>query len=504
MSIFAPFDGTIVEKGAEEGETITPGGMGAASGRGSVVTLADLGHLEVEADITETLVSRVAIGQPALVEVDAVPNQRFRGKLRQIIPMGDRARATVKVKVEILDTDARLFPEIVAKAHFLPEGALDDPSAFQPSLHVARRAIVDEGGRKFAWLVDGSGRVRRRDDRGRGGGRRAGPGGEGTPGRRQSHLLPARVVAGWRDGQSGGLTETKEESMMGRDLAIDLRGVAKEYYREKLAIPVLEALDLAVHEGEFLALMGPSGSGKTTLLNLIAGLDRPSAGEVIVHGQNLAEMSEGADHPVAIAQRGVHLPALQPDPRADGGRERRDAALADQPLEEAEARERQDGPSRGGPRRPRGPLPSAALGRPGAARCDRPRDRHRPVPARGRRAHRRPRPQERRGDPDPHGAAPHRVPEDHRYGHARPAGRQAGVARPPARQGQAGGRPRAGGRRSRHEIPGIHPPQHPPQPDPHVADRGVDLRQPLPDDDPACRTSRSTTRSPVRSTSTTA
>jgi putative ABC transport system ATP-binding protein len=80
---------------------------------------------------------------------------------------------------------------------------------------------------------------------------------------------------------------------MGRDLAIDLRGVAKEYYREKLAIPVLEALDLAVHEGEFLALMGPSGSGKTTLLNLIAGLDRPSAGEVIVHGQDLSEMSEG-------------------------------------------------------------------------------------------------------------------------------------------------------------------------------------------------------------------
>lgn len=80
---------------------------------------------------------------------------------------------------------------------------------------------------------------------------------------------------------------------MGRDLAIDLRGVAKEYYREKLAIPVLEELNLTVHEGEFLALMGPSGSGKTTLLNLIAGLDRPSAGQVIVHGQDLGEMSEG-------------------------------------------------------------------------------------------------------------------------------------------------------------------------------------------------------------------
>jgi RND family efflux transporter MFP subunit len=162
MSIFAPFDGTIVEKGAEEGETITPGGMGAASGRGSVVTLADLGHLEVEADITETLVSKVAIGQPALIEVDAVPNKRFRGKLRQIIPMGDRARATVKVKVEILDSDPKLFPEIVAKAHFLPHGALDDPSAFQPALYVAHKAIVEDGDRRYAWVVDGSGRVSRR------------------------------------------------------------------------------------------------------------------------------------------------------------------------------------------------------------------------------------------------------------------------------------------------------------------------------------------------------
>ncbi len=80
---------------------------------------------------------------------------------------------------------------------------------------------------------------------------------------------------------------------MGRDLAIDLRGVAKDYYREKLTIPVLEELNLTVYEGEFLALMGPSGSGKTTLLNLIAGLDRPSSGQVIVHGQDLGQMSEG-------------------------------------------------------------------------------------------------------------------------------------------------------------------------------------------------------------------
>jgi putative ABC transport system ATP-binding protein len=76
--------------------------------------------------------------------------------------------------------------------------------------------------------------------------------------------------------------------------SIVLRGVDKEYRRDEFRIPVLVNLDLVVEEGEFLALMGPSGSGKTTLLNLIAGLDRATQGDVIVHGQHLGELSEAA------------------------------------------------------------------------------------------------------------------------------------------------------------------------------------------------------------------
>src|SRR5271169_2206732 len=74
--------------------------------------------------------------------------------------------------------------------------------------------------------------------------------------------------------------------------SIILRNVDKEYRRDAFRIPVLVNLDVSVGEGEFLALMGPSGSGKTTLLNLIAGLDRATSGEVIVHGQDLGELSE--------------------------------------------------------------------------------------------------------------------------------------------------------------------------------------------------------------------
>ena len=72
---------------------------------------------------------------------------------------------------------------------------------------------------------------------------------------------------------------------------VSLRNVIKRYVRGKQTIEVLHQLDLEVPAGQFLALMGPSGSGKTTLLNLIGGLDRPTAGEVIVEGERVDQLS---------------------------------------------------------------------------------------------------------------------------------------------------------------------------------------------------------------------
>jgi putative ABC transport system ATP-binding protein len=73
---------------------------------------------------------------------------------------------------------------------------------------------------------------------------------------------------------------------------VDVRNVRKVYRRDSQEIPVLDGINLEVPEGEFVALMGPSGSGKTTLLNLIAGIDRPTSGQVVVAGTDVAQLSE--------------------------------------------------------------------------------------------------------------------------------------------------------------------------------------------------------------------
>ncbi|HEV3166104.1 MAG TPA: efflux RND transporter periplasmic adaptor subunit [Isosphaeraceae bacterium] len=154
MHIVAPFDGTVVSREAEVGETILVGGMGGSSGRGSVVQLADLRQLDVETDIAENLLSRVALGQPAEIAVSAVPGRHYRGRLRQIIPMGDRARGTIKVKVEVLDPDDLLFPELVATVHFLPDKEISNPTAGRTFIYVPKSAVFQQGGHAYAWVVD--------------------------------------------------------------------------------------------------------------------------------------------------------------------------------------------------------------------------------------------------------------------------------------------------------------------------------------------------------------
>jgi putative ABC transport system ATP-binding protein len=75
---------------------------------------------------------------------------------------------------------------------------------------------------------------------------------------------------------------------------IELKDVRKKYRRDKIEIPVLDGVSMSVAEGDFLALMGPSGSGKSTLLNLLAGIDQPTSGSIVIGGTTISGLSERA------------------------------------------------------------------------------------------------------------------------------------------------------------------------------------------------------------------
>ena len=116
--IRAPFDGVVLTKNAEVGEVVAPFGA-AVNARAAVATMADMGSLMVEADVAESNINLVKLGQPCEILLDALPGVRFPGKVHMIVPTADRSKATIMVKVAFDSLDHRILPEMSAKAAFL-------------------------------------------------------------------------------------------------------------------------------------------------------------------------------------------------------------------------------------------------------------------------------------------------------------------------------------------------------------------------------------------------
>src|SRR5690606_34210911 len=112
--IRAPFDGVVLTKNANVGDVITPFSSALGS-QAAVVTMADMSTLEVEADVAESSVGKVRLDQPCEIQLDALPDTRFRGVVARMVPTVDRAKATVTVKVRFVDKDPRVLPEMSAK-----------------------------------------------------------------------------------------------------------------------------------------------------------------------------------------------------------------------------------------------------------------------------------------------------------------------------------------------------------------------------------------------------
>ena len=150
--IKAPFDAVVLTKNADIGDIVTPLGA-AANAKAAVVTIADLSSLQVEVDVSETNLGLVKVRQPCEIQLDAIPDSRFRGEVHAIVPTADRAKATVMVKVRFLDKDPRILPEVRAKVIFLSRPLKQKEE--KPRTAVIRSAIVNHGEQKVIFLVQG-------------------------------------------------------------------------------------------------------------------------------------------------------------------------------------------------------------------------------------------------------------------------------------------------------------------------------------------------------------
>ncbi|TDP73141.1 efflux RND transporter periplasmic adaptor subunit [Roseateles toxinivorans] len=150
--IRAPFDGVVLVKNANVGDIITPFSSAAGS-QGAVVTMADMSTLEVEADVSESNLSKATIGQPVEITLDALPELRLRGKVGSIVPTVDRAKATVMTKIQFEKLDPRILPEMSAKVSFLSQAASEADQ--QKVLAVNPGSVLERDGKRLVLRIQG-------------------------------------------------------------------------------------------------------------------------------------------------------------------------------------------------------------------------------------------------------------------------------------------------------------------------------------------------------------
>ena len=154
----APFAGIVTVKAAQEGEMVSPISAGGGFTRTGIGTIVDMDSLEVEVDVSESFINRVEPRQPATVKLNAYPDWSIPARVIAIIPTADRAKATVKVRVALDVSDARILPEMGARVAFLPHAASTSPavttsSAPERPLLVPREAVQANGDTGVLFVV---------------------------------------------------------------------------------------------------------------------------------------------------------------------------------------------------------------------------------------------------------------------------------------------------------------------------------------------------------------
>ncbi|MFQ5453071.1 MAG: efflux RND transporter periplasmic adaptor subunit [Candidatus Zixiibacteriota bacterium] len=151
--IKAPFSGTVLSKNADVGEIVAPFASSASS-KGSVVTLADMNSLEIEADVSESNIYKVLVGQKCDIILDAYPNNTYPGEVKKIVPTADRTRATVLTKIKFIEKDSRVLPEMSARVNFFETENQLDNKDFSNVIAVPQEAITSRNNQKIVFKIN--------------------------------------------------------------------------------------------------------------------------------------------------------------------------------------------------------------------------------------------------------------------------------------------------------------------------------------------------------------
>jgi RND family efflux transporter MFP subunit len=154
LEVRAPFAGVVVSQDAQPGEIVSPMSAGGGFTRTGIATIVDMSTLEIEVDVNESFINHVRAGQRSEAVLEAYPNWTIPSHVIKIVPMADRQKATVRVRIGFDELDARLLPDMGVKVNFLEEA----PQASVPrtaSMRLPARAIQRDGDALFVWRVRG-------------------------------------------------------------------------------------------------------------------------------------------------------------------------------------------------------------------------------------------------------------------------------------------------------------------------------------------------------------
>ena len=162
MVIVAPFDGVAISKDAQPGEMISPVSAGGGFTRTGICTLVDMSSLEVEVDVNESYIHRVAPGQRVEAVLDAYPEWRIPARVITMVPTADRQKATVLVRIGFDALDPRILPDMGVKVAFQGAEAPKAREVAAPALTLPKAALQTDGGRAVVFVVSAEGRAERR------------------------------------------------------------------------------------------------------------------------------------------------------------------------------------------------------------------------------------------------------------------------------------------------------------------------------------------------------